>query len=182
MNVKTENLSSKEYRIMDAVSSSPELSQRAISEQSGLSLGLTNILLNRLVKKGYMKTVRLNPRRIRYLLTPRGIKEKSRKTYLFMLRSLSAVTEIRTLVEEYVSEKYASGVRSFIIIGGGELSDIAELTIKAMHLEDAEVIKTLKLNGEKGAVLHASHSERVYPGGIDLWKEAETIYGSSYEL
>lgn len=159
----------------------PELSQRAISEKSGLSLGLTNILLNRLIKKGYLKTVRLKPRRIKYILTPRGIKEKSRKTYAFMRRSLRAVTEIRSLIEDYTLLRYNAGERTFTVIGDGELSNIAELTLKAMNL-DIEIYKRESPDEIKGSLLMASPEGFKYTDGINLWAKAEEIYGSSYEL
>jgi hypothetical protein len=52
-------------------------------------LGLTNLYLKRLARKGSIKITTIPRNRIRYLLTPQGLTEKSRLTYQYMQHSLS---------------------------------------------------------------------------------------------
>jgi DNA-binding MarR family transcriptional regulator len=57
---------------------------RDLSEKTGLSLGMVNILLKKFIKKGFVKLERLNSKTFRYILTPEGFKEKSKKTIEYM--------------------------------------------------------------------------------------------------
>ena len=43
----------------------------------GIALGLINLLVRRLVRKGWVRIIRIKPNRVRYLLTPVGIAELS---------------------------------------------------------------------------------------------------------
>ena len=56
--------------------------QRILATKLGVALGLTNLYLKRLARKGYIKITTIPRNRIRYLLTPQGVTEKSRLTYL----------------------------------------------------------------------------------------------------
>ncbi len=176
-------ISTKEYRVIDAISRNPKLSQRDISRDAGLSLGLTNILINRLAKKGYLKAKKLKARRIRYMITPEGLKEKTKKTYRFMKKSLKAVSSLRGTIENYALVRYKEGIKIFIIIGHGELSDIAELTLRAMHLEGISIEKKQKFNGSRqGAVLNAAPEKIDGNNVLDIWSKAGKIYGGAYEF
>ena len=70
----------------------PEYSQRDIASALGISLGKVNYVLRALIDKGLIKTERfINSRNkwaYRYLLTPRGIKEKLRLTRDFVKRKI----------------------------------------------------------------------------------------------
>src|SRR6187401_2448069 len=69
--------------------------QRTLSSKLGVALGLTNLYLKRLARKGYIKITTIPRNRIRYLLTPQGFAEKSRLTYLYMEYSLSHYRDMR---------------------------------------------------------------------------------------
>ena len=82
-------------RLLEAVEQDSRVTQRSLATQLGIALGLTNIYLKRLVRKGYIKCVNVQSNRITYLITPRGIAEKARLTYEFMDYSLHLYGEVR---------------------------------------------------------------------------------------
>ena len=77
--------------------------QRTLAIKLGVALGLTNLYLKRLARKGYIKVTTIPRSRIRYLLTPQGFTEKSRLTYLYMQYSLSQYRDMRTRLKEMMS-------------------------------------------------------------------------------
>src|SRR6478672_4520866 len=77
--------------------------QRTLATKLGVALGLTNLYLKRLARKGYIKITTIPRNRIRYLLTPQGFTEKSRLTYLYMEYSLSYYRDIRVRLTEMLS-------------------------------------------------------------------------------
>jgi len=68
----------------------PELSQRQLSKELGLSLGKTHYVLHALLDKGLVKIQNFkrsdNKLAYAYLLTPKGMKEKLRMTRTFLTR------------------------------------------------------------------------------------------------
>src|SRR3970040_1266097 len=76
----------RELEILTAIDGGHAPSQRVLAKRLEVALGLTNLYLKRLVGKGYVKISEfprkpLARKRLRYLLTPKGIAEKTRLTY-----------------------------------------------------------------------------------------------------
>ena len=70
----------------------PESTQRGLSKEMGVSLGKINYCMKKLTEKGWVKLTNFthNPDKMgyAYLLTPRGIEEKSRLTFSFLKRKV----------------------------------------------------------------------------------------------
>ncbi len=73
-----------EYQVLTHLQENETTTQRKISKRTGLSLGAVNLLLKKMGRKGLIKIERLNARTVRYILTPKGIQEKSRLTYRYI--------------------------------------------------------------------------------------------------
>jgi DNA-binding MarR family transcriptional regulator len=52
-------------------------SQRYLSNKLNISLGLVNAFIKRLTQKGYFKLTTIPRNRVKYILTPKGVLEKS---------------------------------------------------------------------------------------------------------
>ena len=86
--MNTSEINERELRVIEEVSRDKNLTQRKISHSLGLSLGTTNLILKKLVSKGYIKMRQLNRRKIQYILTPKGFAEKVKKSYRFFLKTI----------------------------------------------------------------------------------------------
>lgn len=76
------------YKLLRLLEPNPELSQREVARELGISLGKVNYCLKALVDKGWIKAANFknskNKRAYMYLLTPRGIEGKARLTTEFL--------------------------------------------------------------------------------------------------
>jgi DNA-binding MarR family transcriptional regulator len=54
------------------------VSQRSLAKVLGIAIGLTSLIVKRLVRKGWVRVIHIKPNRVRYLITPAGIAEKTR--------------------------------------------------------------------------------------------------------
>ena len=124
----------RDLRLLEAVEADSRVTQRSLSTQLGIALGLTNIYLKRLVRKGYIKCVNVQSNRITYLLTPHGIAEKLRLTYEFMDYSLTLYGEVRQHLRSVIRECAAAG-RRVAIFGRGEAAELSYLALKEFGLE-----------------------------------------------
>ena len=124
----------RDLKLLEAVDADSRVTQRGLSSQLGIALGLTNIYLKRLVRKGYIKCVNVQSNRITYLLTPHGIAEKLRLTYEFMDYSLHLYGEVRQHLRVVIRECSAAD-RRVAIFGRGEAAELSYLTLKEFGLD-----------------------------------------------
>jgi DNA-binding MarR family transcriptional regulator len=134
----------RDLELLTAIAEGRPLSQRALAQRLGVALGLTNLLLKRLAKKGYIKIVEFPKKpaarkRLRYLLTPKGIGEKSRLSYEHMTYSLGLYRRARQTLRESLSHLPAQGVKRVALYGTGEPAELAYLTLKEFGLEPVGV-------------------------------------------
>ena len=103
-------------QIIREIDRSPERSQRELSSRLGISLGKVNFLINALIRKGFVKVdnFKKSSNKIAYLynLTPRGIEEKSRMTYLFLKRKMKEYEQLELEIRQLREEMRQSGASS----------------------------------------------------------------------
>ena len=124
----------RDLKLLEAVEEDSRVTQRSLATRLGIALGLTNLYLRRLVRKGFIKCVNVQPNRISYLITPRGIAEKARLTYEFMDYSLHLYGEVRQHLRAVIRECAAEG-RRVAIFGRGEAAELSYLALKEFGLE-----------------------------------------------
>src|SRR5881409_2424340 len=124
----------RDLKLLEAVEEDSRVTQRSLATKLGIALGLTNIYLKRLVRKGYIKCVNVQSNRITYLITPRGIVEKARLTYEFMDYSLHLYAAVRRRLRTVFQDCAARG-RRVAICGCGEAAELAYLSLKEAGLE-----------------------------------------------
>jgi hypothetical protein len=128
----------RDLRLLEAVHEDSRVTQRGMAKKLGIALGLANIYLKRMIHKGYIKVVNVQPNRISYLITPRGIAEKARLTYEFMDYSLHLYGEVRQHLREAMQDCAAAGKR-VAIYGSGEAAELAYLSLKESGLEPVAI-------------------------------------------
>jgi len=130
----------RELEILTAISEGRPLSQRALAERVGIALGLVNLYLRRLSRKGYVKITEFPTKpaarkRLRYLLTAKGLTEKSRLTYEHMLYSLHLFRRTRETLRGSLALMAGHGMKRVALYGPGEAAELAYLTLKEFGLE-----------------------------------------------
>jgi len=92
------------YRLLKLLEANPELSQRQLASELGVSVGKINFCLRALLDKGLVKVRNFRDNRNKlaysYYLTPKGAKEKVRATVEFLRRKLAEYQEIEREIEE----------------------------------------------------------------------------------
>ena len=94
------------FKVLHLLEAKPQLTQRELSKELGISLGGVNYCLKALIESGHIKTKNFNqhPKKLAYiyLLTPQGIAEKMRLTSGFLQRKMD---EYHALKKEIQSLK-----------------------------------------------------------------------------
>ena len=96
------------FRALRALAKQPNLSQRQLAEQLGVSLGKTNHLLHALVDKGLLMASHFrnsqNKMAHAYLVTPTGLAEKAAMTRGYLNRKLQEYEALRKEIRQIKAE------------------------------------------------------------------------------
>ena len=103
-----------EFNVLRSLYSNPDFTQRKLSSHLGVSLGSVNYCINALIDKGFLKVRRFKnsstKQRYLYILTSKGIVEKSRLTFSFLeikhAEYLRLQNEIESLKSELMDNKF----------------------------------------------------------------------------
>lgn len=100
------------YRLLKLLQTNPELSQRQLAEELGVSVGKINFCLRALLDKGLLKVRNFRDSRNKlayaYYLTPKGAQEKVRATVGFLKRKLEEYEGLEREIEELRREVRAT--------------------------------------------------------------------------
>jgi len=95
-------------QVMRLIAQNPEMSSRQIADAVGISNGSAYYVLTALIEKGFVKlgNFKSNPRKgqYAYLLTPKGIREKSMLTHSFIDRKRQEFEDLRAEIQALEAE------------------------------------------------------------------------------
>jgi DNA-binding MarR family transcriptional regulator len=103
--------------VLNVVERDSQISQRLISRELGVALGLANAYLKRCVRKGFIKISQVPKRRYAYYLTPQGFAEKARLTGEYLSVSLSFFRTAREQMSELLAGCAADGYHRVALAG-----------------------------------------------------------------
>lgn len=126
-----------DYHILRAVEKDAFTSQRKFSSQTNINVASVNFAMKKLVKKGYVRMVGANPRRLKYYVTPKGLCEKTKLAYNFFEQNYYFYREVRIDMETRIRNAYGDTKKSVAIYGVNELSEISYSVVLAMKLDFA---------------------------------------------
>jgi EPS-associated MarR family transcriptional regulator len=107
------------FRVLRILEEKPDVTQREIAQQLGISTSGLNYALNALIDKGWVKVHNFsesnNKLGYAYILTPSGISEKVSLTSRFLQRKLQEYEEMKAEIDSLRSELDCQGVNNILI-------------------------------------------------------------------
>ena len=92
------------FRLLRLIEANPEITQRELADQAGISLGKANYCLKALIDKGLVKAGNFSRSRHKhryiYKLTPAGLAEKARITGRFLKRKIAEHEALTREIEQ----------------------------------------------------------------------------------
>lgn len=135
--VINENEEVRDLQVLEALEEKPEVRQVDLASRLGLAVGTVNWLLKRLASKGHVKISRINKWQWRYILTPRGLTEKSRLTKRYIQISMQLYISTRQKARQLLRQVKNQGYESVVLDGDleNELIDVCKLTCLEQGIE-----------------------------------------------
>lgn len=134
--------------ILEQVASGKRVSQRSLARDSGIALGLANLLVRRMVRQGWVRMVGVRPNRVRYLITPAGLAERARRSRAHLAGSIRYYAHARdriaqrfaSLSAEWPRVSHGNGDKRIVFCGAGEVAEIGYICLQGTDLRLVGVV------------------------------------------
>lgn len=126
--METANDELRELTLLEQIENDPDVNQSTLATQLGVAVGTVNWHLKRLIAKGYVKAMRAERKKLRYIITPEGIALRARLAVDYVERSFSIYRRTRQRVKEHLAKVQDAGYNRVRILGRGDVVDICRLT------------------------------------------------------
>lgn len=133
--METANDELRELTLLEQIENDPDVNQSTLATQLGVAVGTVNWHLKRLIAKGYVKAMRAERKKLRYIITPEGIALRARLAVDYVERSFSIYRRTRQRVKEHLAKVQDAGYDRVRILGKGDVVDICRLTCIEQGIE-----------------------------------------------
>jgi MarR family transcriptional regulator, temperature-dependent positive regulator of motility len=93
-----------QYKVLRLIETKPDVTQRELALEMGISLGKVNYCINALIDKGWVKARNFrrsnNKLAYAYLLTPRGVQQKAAITLRFLQFKVAEFESLKKEIAE----------------------------------------------------------------------------------
>lgn len=137
------NHSEKELAILEKIHKSKDsIKQRDLAKIAGLSLGMTNVILKRLVEKGFLTVKKVNNRNLRYAVSPLGMEEISKRSFRYFKRTIKNVVIYKEAIGDIIKEAKEKGFTRICLAGKSDIDFIIEHACSKNHISFENVDDT----------------------------------------
>jgi DNA-binding MarR family transcriptional regulator len=144
-------ISEKEFEIINVLADGLRANQRELSNHLGVSLGMTNLLLRRLVTKGYLRIQQLNRKKVQYLLTPSGLSEKAKKSYRYTVKTIESFGLLKDGIRKMINEHLTHEIHRVLVMGEGDLAELVEMALRDSRGFDVAIERIRNIPAHTGS-------------------------------
>jgi DNA-binding Lrp family transcriptional regulator len=131
----------RDLRLLEELERNPVISQRKLSHKFNIALGVTNACLRRMARKGWIRIRDLNPRKIGYYLTPKGVLEKTRLTFNLVSFRVQHYAELKKIIGNRLLEMQNEGLKRLVFYGISDEMEVAYITLQGVNLKLVGIVE-----------------------------------------
>jgi len=148
--------SDRDLILLEQIEMDPDITQASLANKLDVAVGTVNWHIKRLITKGYIKVKRAQRRKLRYIITPKGLAFRAHLTVHYIETSMRLYRNTRQKVIRLLEQVKENGHSSVRINGDGDIADICRLTcleqgiqVYNLDLNDKSQIPILEISGLK---------------------------------
>ena len=131
----------RELNLLQELEKNPIVSQRELSNKFGIALGLTNACLRRMARRGWIRIMNLDHRRIGYYLTPKGLAEKTKLTLHLISWTVKHYGTLKDRIAVRLLEMQEVGVERVVFYGVSDEMEIAFVTLQGVNIKLVGIVE-----------------------------------------
>lgn len=149
-----------EYALLNEIAQDPLVTQANLSDRLDIAVGSVNWYIKRLINRGWIKVSHLDRTRLKYDLTPEGMKVFTQRALSYARDSLKVYGNFRKKAKSLVDEITQKGIRQVYIEGDDEQVDILRLTCieSGIDLLESPNGVILKVDGQEYCMVATAES------------------------
>ena len=113
------------------IEKNPSVSQRKLSDQLGVALGVINGFIKKMVYEGMIAVKGTNHKHITYFLTPKGFTEKERLTYHFLDQTIIFYADLKGRVNDGLDNLISKGHKNILCYGAGQIMELVFVVLNS---------------------------------------------------
>ncbi|MBM3933403.1 MAG: winged helix-turn-helix transcriptional regulator [SAR202 cluster bacterium] len=137
----------RELRVLEEVNKDPELSQRRLASELGIALGVANLLLREMAKRGYVRVTQLGWRKWAYVVSPSGVARKVHLAAAYVEQFIGHYKRVRGILRDDLKGQITEE-SSVAIVGSTEMAELAFLALRDIGVEEIHIFD-LHANGQR---------------------------------
>lgn len=123
-----------EFAIMSEIETKECITQRELSKKLGVSVSTVNILVNKMVREGLIKMTQVSQKQVFYILTPKGMMEKAKKTVSYLKIHYKAIDQTKEKIKAVLAELNQKYDAIFVFISNDEMGEVIGMAIEEFEL------------------------------------------------
>ncbi|CAG1005554.1 hypothetical protein ANRL2_04504 [Anaerolineae bacterium] len=137
-----------EYALLNEIAQDSMVTQANLSDRLGIAVGSVNWYIKRLIHRGWVKVSHLDRTRLKYDLTPEGMKVFTQRALSYARDSLKVYGNFRQKAKALVADLQKQGVENVYLNGDDETMDILRLTcieagIQISNIPDELILESI---------------------------------------
>ena len=131
----------RELNLLQELEKNPVVSQRELSHKFGIALGVTNACLRRMARRGWIRIMSLDHRKIGYYLTPKGFAEKAKLSLRLISWTVQHYAALKDIIGKKFLEMQNDGIERVVFYGVSDEMEIAYITLQGVNLKLVGIIE-----------------------------------------
>jgi DNA-binding MarR family transcriptional regulator len=131
----------KELNLLQELEKNPIISQRELSHKFGIALGVTNACLRRMARRGWIRIMNQDHRKIGYFLTPKGFAEKAKLTLHLISWTVQHYSTLKDLIGGRLLEMQNMGFERIVFYGVSEEMEVAYVSLQGVNLKLVGIVE-----------------------------------------
>jgi DNA-binding MarR family transcriptional regulator len=131
----------RELNLLQELEKNPVISQRELSHKFGIALGVTNACLKRMARRGWIRVMNLDHRKIGYYLTPKGFAEKTKLSLHLISWTVRHYVELKDIMVKKLLEMENKGVKHIVFYGVSDEMEVAYITLQGVNLKLVGIVE-----------------------------------------
>ncbi len=130
----------KYFDTLNELKNNPSTSQRSLASKLNISLGLTNEILQNLIKRGWIKASKLKGRKWLYLITPAGMSKATQFAFQRFQETQKYFWDAENTIINLLEILHKKGKQNFIILGKNHYTKLILLASTESPIELSMII------------------------------------------
>lgn len=131
----------RELNLLQELEKSPIISQRELSHKFGIALGVTNACLRRMARRGWIRIMSLDHRKIGYYLTPKGFAEKTKLSLHLISWTVQHYSVLKGIIGKKFLEMQNDGIERVVFYGVSDEMEVAYVSLQGVNLQLVGIVE-----------------------------------------